>query len=165
MTLVLVEGVSDAAALEVVAGRLGVRMPRVLPVGGSKGARRAAEAHPGTRLLGLVDAAERSDMEGLVDELFVCEPDLESELLRALGEDAALAVIAEQGELDSFRILQRQPAQRDRARDRQLVQFLAGRSGNKERYARLFALALPADRIPPPLVALVRAASAESASD
>jgi len=160
MPVVLVEGVSDAAAVAAVAERLGVRMPRVLPIGGSKGARRAAAGLAGERLLGLVDRAEAADLAPVVEELFVCDPDLESELVRALGTDAALAVIESQGELDSFRLLQRQPAQRGRPLERQLLQFLAGRSGNKERYARLFALAVPADRIPAPLLALVRAASA-----
>ncbi|GAA3913816.1 hypothetical protein GCM10022382_20180 [Microbacterium invictum] len=63
MTVVLVEGESDAVAVTTLARRLGMPVPRVLPVGGSKGARRAVEQLVGEQLVGLVDAAERRDFE------------------------------------------------------------------------------------------------------
>ncbi|MBX3095018.1 MAG: ATP-dependent endonuclease [Cryobacterium sp.] len=155
MTIVLVEGDSDAVAVTALAGRLGMPLPRVLAVGGSKGARRAVGQLAGQRLVGMVDAAERRDFELVLDTVFVNDPDLEFELIRALGVDAVEAVIAEQGELDSFRRLQGQPAQRGRAQEQQLARFFGGRSGNKVRYARLLAEAVPLDRIPASLRALL----------
>jgi hypothetical protein len=157
MTVVLVEGESDRIALETLASRAGIRMPRVRVVGGSKGARRAAAELAGERLVGLVDVGERADFEHVLETVFVCDPDLEAEFVRALGIEGVEAVIAEQGELDSFRGLQRQPFQRDRPVEAQLARFFGGRSGNKARYARLLAEAVPLERVPPPLAALLAA--------
>ncbi|WP_318152946.1 ATP-dependent endonuclease [Microbacterium helvum] len=152
---VLVEGESDRVALETLAARMGVRMPAVRVVGGSKGARRAADELAGERLIGLVDAGERADFERVLDRVFVCDPDLEGEFVRALGVDGVEAVIAGQGELGSFRSLQRQPFQRGRPAEAQLARFFGGRSGNKARYARLLAEAVPLDRVPAPLAGLL----------
>lgn len=157
MTVVLVEGESDSIALQTLAARMGIRMPQVRVVGGSKGARRVAAELAGRRLLGLVDQGERRDFERVLDDVFVCDPDLEAEFVRALGVDAVEAVIAEQGELASFRSLQRQPFQRGRPAEAQLLRFFGGRSGNKARYAQLLAEAVPLERIPPPLAALLAA--------
>lgn len=154
--IVLVEGESDRVAVSTLAARLGLA-PRVLAVGGSKGARGAAGAFPGERLIGLVDVKERRDFERVLPEVYVCDPDLEGELIRALGVDGVLAVIEEEGELASFYKLQHQPFQRSRTAEQQLVRFFGGRSGNKTRYARLLAAAVPLDRIPPPLAALLDA--------
>ncbi|KQP74162.1 hypothetical protein ASF40_02065 [Microbacterium sp. Leaf288] len=157
MTVVLVEGESDRIALETLATRMGIRMPEVRVVGGSKGARRAVGELVGVPLVGLVDVGERRDFERVLDTVFVCDPDLEAEFVRALGVAGVEAVIAEQGELESFRSLQRQPFQRERPVDAQLARFFGGRSGNKARYARLLAEAVPLDRVPPPLAALLAA--------
>lgn len=154
---VLVEGESDRVALETLAGRIGIGMPTVRVVGGSKGARRAAAELGDRVLVGLVDAGERADFERVLDTVFVCEPDLEGEFVRALGIDGVEAVIAAQGELDSFRSLQQQPFQRGRPPQAQLARFFGGRSGNKARYARLMAEAVPLDRVPPPLAGLLAA--------
>jgi len=156
---VLVEGVSDAVAVQVLAQRVGIATPRVLAVGGSKGARRFARQFAGMRLIGLVDAAERRDFERVLDRVFVCDPDLESEFVLALGTDGVEAVIAQQGELESFRRLQRQPFQRTRSVEQQLARFFGGRSGNKPRYARLLAEAVALDRMPAPLRGLLAAVS------
>lgn len=157
MTVVLVEGSSDAVAVTTLAARLGLSPPQVRPVGGSKGARRAALELTGHRLIGLVDAAERRDFERVLETVFVCDPDLESEFVRALGVEGVEAVIAAEGELGSFRRLQQQPFQRARTPEQQLARFFGGRSGNKPRYAALLAAAVPLDRIPPPLAALLDA--------
>lgn len=157
MTVVLVEGESDRIALQTLAARMGIGMPRVQVVGGSKGARRAAAELEGTRLIGLVDANERRDFERVLDTVFVCDPDLEAEFVRAMGVPAVEAVIAAQGELGSFRGLQKQPFQRDRPPEAQLARFFGGRSGNKARYARLLAEAVPLERVPAPLAALLAA--------
>ncbi|HEY9309184.1 MAG TPA: ATP-dependent endonuclease [Microbacterium sp.] len=157
MTVVLVEGESDRIALQTLATRMGIRMPEVRVVGGSKGARRVAAELTGSRLLGLVDLGERNDFERVLDDVFVCDPDLEAEFVRALGVEGVEAVMAEQGELASFRSLQRQPFQRGRPVEAQLARFFGGRSGNKARYAELLAEAVPLDRVPPPLAALLAA--------
>lgn len=158
MTVILVEGESDRAALEVIAARLGVGLPPIATINGASGARPAAVTYRGETLIGLVDANEQREFEGVVPQVFVCDPDLEGELIRALGVDAVIGVIASQGELESFRRLQKQPAQRDRSAAAQLRRFFAGRSGNKLRYARLLASAIPLNRLPAPLTGLVRAA-------
>ncbi|MBP2374336.1 ATP-dependent endonuclease [Paeniglutamicibacter psychrophenolicus] len=157
MSIVLVEGESDAVAVKTLAVRLGLPEPRVLPVGGSKGARRAAGQLDGQRLLGLVDAAQRRDFERVLGTVFVCDPDLEAEFIRALGVEGVEAVIAGQGELESFRRLQAQPFLRERPIEHQLARFFGGRSGNKVRYAQLLAEAVPLDAIPAPLAGLLAA--------
>lgn len=157
MTIVLVEGESDRIAVQTLAGRLAVDALDVRAVGGSKGARRALEAVDGERVLGLVDVGERADFERLLDAVFVCDPDLEGEFVRALGPREVIALIAAQGEAVSFARLQRQPGLRARSVERQLARFFGGRSGNKLRYARLLADAVPLDRVPPPLAALLAA--------
>lgn len=155
MTIVLVEGESDAIAVTTLAERLGMPAPRVLAVGGSKGAHRAVRELRDERLIGLVDAAERRDFERVLETVFICDPDLESEFVRALGVAGVEAVIAQQRELTSFRGLQKQPFQRGRTPEQQLARFFGGRSGNKARYARLLAEAVALDRIPSPLAALL----------
>lgn len=162
MSVVLVEGESDRAALEVLGRRLNATLPRIAVVNGAGGARRAMAALRTHRVLGLVDAKERAQFTAVIERVFVCDPDLEGELIRALGLAAVEAVIESQGELESFRRLQNQPAQRGRPEEAQLARFFGGRSGNKLRYARLLAAAVPLERIPPPLGALIREATSRS---
>ena len=174
-TTVLVEGESDRMAVEKLAFRAGhdlaAERVTVVPMGGATSIvhflDRYGPASAGHRLLGLCDAGESRGVaralaragigSGSLAELgfHVCYADLEDELIRCLGIDAVLSVIAAQGELASFRILQRQPAQRDRPVTAQLRRFFGGRSGNKLRYAQLLVEALPAGQAPPPLARLV----------
>ena len=174
-TTVLVEGESDRAAVETLAGRLGRDLSAlgvaVVPMGGATSVGhfldRYGPAGAGHRLLGLCDAAEAPGVAralaragvgsgSLAERGFqVCDADLEDELIRCLGPDAVLDVIAAQGELASFRLLQRQPAQRERPVTAQLRRFFGGRSGHKIRYARLLVDALPAGQAPPPLARLI----------
>jgi hypothetical protein len=86
---------------------------------------------------------------------FVCSADLEDELLRALGTEAVLAIIAAEGELQAFHALQRQPAQRGRAVEAQLHRFLGVKSGRKARYARALVDALDPRNVPRPLARLL----------
>ena len=88
----------------------------------------------------------RSAMEAL--GFYVCVTDLEDELIRALGVDAVLRILAAEGELGSFRTLQKQPAHQDHSPDDQLHRFLGTRSGRKIRYGHLLAEALDLDRVP-----------------
>ena len=157
MSIVLVEGESDAVAVKTLARRLGLPEPRVLPVGGSKGARRAAGELDGQRLLGLVDAAQRRDFERVLATVYVCDPDLEAEFVRALGVEGVEAVVAGQGELGSFRCLQAQPNLSEKSIEHQLARFFGGCSGNKVRYAQLLAEAVPIEKIPSPLAGLLTA--------
>ena len=163
MTIVLVEGKSDEVALEVFARRLGITPPTILAMGGAHAATRVVadirKASPNEHILGLVDVGELRAFSGVIDQVFVCDRDLEDELIRALGIEATLALIDDQGELSSFAKLQKQPAQRDRNITDQLRRFLHGRSGNKARYAALFAEAIELDRTPAPIRNLLEAAS------
>ena len=176
-TVVLVEGASDRAAVEAVARRRGVCLEehdvRVEPMGGATSIRRFLTRHldAEVRIAGLCDAGEegwfrralehagygavrdRSDLEAL--GFFVCDTDLEDELIRALGVGAVHQVVERAGDLRALRSLQRQPAQRERTSEEQVHRFLGSGSGRKERYARLLVEALPPHAVLRPLDALL----------
>jgi Overcoming lysogenization defect protein-like, TOPRIM domain len=174
---VLVEGTSDVLAVRAVAEQRGLDLEglrvALVPMGGATNARRHVELFGpggrGIRLAGLYDAAQepvlRRALAGLgppsgpggLEALgfFGCTPDLEHELIRALGIPGVVRVIADEGELASLRLLQRQPAQRNRTPTEHLHRFLGVRSGRKARYAWLLARALEPDQVPRPLARLV----------
>jgi hypothetical protein len=178
--IVLVEGASDRAALLTLAARQGRNLQQerveVVNLHGATNVGRYLEdlqsAGSRPRLAGLYDAAEeRYFRRGLerggdgpvpdrarLEELgfFACQPDLEAELIRALGPAAVEAVIEQQGEQASWHILQRQPAQQGRAVEDQLRRFFGTRSGRKETYARLLVEALDLRAVPAPLGAVLR---------
>lgn len=174
-TTVLVEGESDRLAVVALALRAGHDLPAehvdVVPMAGvtniARFLARYGPAGAGNRLLGLCDEAEAwyvrraLDRAGigagdLPDRGFqVCRADLEDELIRALGTGVVLEIIAAEGELGSFRLLQRQPSLRELGVEEQLHRFLSGRAGNKIRYAPLLVRALPAGDVPEPLSRLV----------
>lgn len=181
-TTVLVEGESDRLAVESLARRCGhdliAEQITVVPMGGATSIVRFLDRYgprgANHRLLGLCDegeswgiarALERAGLgSGPLDELGfqVCRADLEDELIRCLGVDAVLDVIDAQGELASFRLLQRQPSQRGQPVPAQLRRFFGGRSGNKIRYAPLLVAALPTGHAPDPLARLVEGFARES---
>lgn len=186
-TTVLVEGESDRLAVEALALGLGHNLAAkevaVVPMGGATSIgrylRRFGPGGAGHRLLGLCDAAESTFIAralgraglgpGTLASLGfqICSSDLEDELIRCLGVECVLGIIEAQGELPSFRLLQRQPSLRDRTETAQLHRFFGGRSGNKIRYAPLLVRALPAGHAPEPLARLVAcfpAAAATAAS-
>lgn len=158
--LVLVEGASDAAVLRVLAAARGMTDVPILPTGGAMGARRAL-AHLDHRpavVLALCDEREASFLiraTGERDVVFVCRADLEEELIRALGVEPALAVLAATGDLRAFTTLQAQPEHRGRPPERQLHRFLEAGSGRKARIGAAFAAEIPAGAEPPPLRALL----------
>jgi hypothetical protein len=82
---------------------------------------------------------------------YVCEADLEDELIRALGVVPVEDIIDGQGELRSFRTFQKQPAQQGRPAEVQLHRFMGTRSGRKSQYARLLTAALELSGVPRPL--------------
>src|ERR1019366_10270846 len=78
-------------------------------------------------------------------------PDLEDELIRALGVASVEHIIQAHGEIRSFRVLQKQPAQQGQSPERQLHRFMGTRAGRKSQYARLLVDALDLARVPRPL--------------
>jgi hypothetical protein len=173
--VVLVEGESDRNALEALAARRGRDLAAegiaVEPIGGAQAVGRFLERFGprglDLRLAGLYDAGEEPavrrclERAGLGADLtraamerlgfYACVDDLEDELIRSLGVPAVEEVVAAQGELRSFRILQRQPAQRGVPIERQLRRFLGTHSGRKIHYGRVLVEALDLARVPRPL--------------
>jgi hypothetical protein len=103
----------------------------------------------GLERAGLGSRLTRTDMERL--GFFVCAADLEDELIRALGAESVERVVEAQGELGSFRTLQKQPEWRGRTAEQQLRRFMGSGSGRKIRYARLLVDALDLGQVPRPL--------------
>ena len=173
--VVLVEGLSDQAALEALAGRCGRDLPAegisVVPIGGAQSVGRFLERYGPAgldlRLAGLCDVGEEGEFKrgleraGLGTDLtradlellgfYVCEADLEDELIRALGAATVEQVVEAQGELRAFRTLQKQAAWRDRPVEEQLRRFMGSGGRRKIRYGRLLVAALDLNRVPRPL--------------
>jgi hypothetical protein len=168
--VVLVEGLSDQLALEVVARRRGRDLAAegilVESMGGATniGHYLGRYGSSGLVIAGLYDRAEerffRRALGHPVGDLeqrgfFRCTDDLEDELIRAIGAAQVERLVEAEGRLASFRKLQQQPAQRGRSLHDQLRRLMGGRSGGKYHYARLMAEAVALDRIPRPLTALL----------
>ncbi|MFH8712514.1 ATP-dependent endonuclease [Streptomyces zaomyceticus] len=169
-TVVLVEGVSDVAAVDALAARrdrnLAAEGVAVVPLGGATSIGKfVALFGPqglGLRLAGLVDIREEPHFRRSLEQaglgfgtFHVCEADLEDELIRALGTDSVQRVVDEQGELRAFRTFQKQPAQRERTVEQQLRRFLGTHSGRKAQYARALVEDLEPARVPRPLERLL----------
>jgi hypothetical protein len=179
---VLVEGMSDQAAVQTLAARRGRDLPGegvfVVPMGGATNiAHFLGLFGPngfGVRLAGLCDEAEEHDVRRGLElaglELaglaagasglaalgfFVCVIDLEDELIRSLGTGRVERLIAAQGELAMFQTFVKQPAHRDEPRERQLHRFMGTRSGRKIRYGHLLAAAVDPGQVPGPLAGLL----------
>ena len=162
-SVVLVEGTSDQVAVETLAECRGVSLVderiEIVPIGGAHAIGRFfAHFEPlGVPLCGLYDAGEQAEFSrALGDELeqrgfFVCDPDLEGELIRALGAPAVEAVAEAHNELNAFRTLQKQPAWRGQPVEEQLRRFMGSGGSRKIRYARLLVEALDPDAAPEPL--------------
>jgi hypothetical protein len=171
MTVVLVEGPSDARAVEELArlrGRdLAAEGVQVQPMGGitNLGRRLLALDHA-ERLLVLYDADATGYVRRAVERtgvevgLHVCNADLEDELIRALGVPAVLDVVDAAGDREPWEILTRQPFHRERPAHVVLRRFMGTTRGRNIRYAGLLVeAAVELDRVPPPLEALLAAAS------
>ncbi|MCE9620972.1 MAG: hypothetical protein K8R99_01355 [Actinomycetia bacterium] len=155
-TVVLVEGESDRLALEAAAIVCGVDLTRagveVVAIGGATNIGRFVRTYDSVRLAALCDVGERRLFARHFEQgLFVCERDLEDELIRALGVERVEKVIESEGELQSLRTLQQMPFHRDRTTSEHLHRFIGSRSGRKQRYGALLASALAADELPRPL--------------
>jgi hypothetical protein len=170
--VVLVEGISDKLALETLAKRLDRNLEaegvRVVPIGGAQAIGRALDRYGReARLAGLCDAGEersfrrglelagfgagltRDDMEAL--GFYICEADLEDELIRALGVDTVVRIVEREGDLRSFHTFQKQPEWKGRDPRAQLRRFMGSGGRRKIRYARLLVDALEPDAVPRPL--------------
>jgi hypothetical protein len=176
---VLVEGGSDQVAVESLAARHGRDLDAegvsVVPLGGATSIGRFVDlCGPrglGARLAGLCDVGEERffrralERAGLGSDLtpdeleplgfYVCDADLEDELIRSLGADAVQQVIAAQGELRPFRTFQNQPVQREWTVERQLRRFMGTHSGRKAQYAHELVESLDLERTPRPLERLL----------
>lgn len=169
-TLILVEGVSDQIAVETLAACRGLDLAGehvvTVPIGGAQAVGRIVDAHgpAGTNLelVGMCDAAEepyfRSALTAAGAPFAVCHDDLEDELIRALGPSAVEELFDRNGDLASFRTLQKQAAWTDRPAAAQMRRFLGAGARRKARYARLMVEALPPDDVPAPLGAVIDAA-------
>jgi hypothetical protein len=173
--VVLVEGASDCIALETLAERQGRDLAdegiSIVEIGGAQSIGRFLNLYGpkglDLQLAGLCDVGEerefergleraglgsglsRADMEAL--GFYVCDADLEDELIRALGAEAVERVVAAHGDIASFRTLQKQPEWRGRPLEQQLRRFMGSGGRRKIRYARFLVEALDLDRIPGPL--------------
>jgi hypothetical protein len=178
--VVLVEGLSDGSAVETLAERRGRDLAAegvsVVPIGGAQAIRRALDLYgPGgldLALAGLCDAGEEKSFRrglehaGLGTELsrdamerlgfYVCEADLEDELIRALGAEEAEQVVEAHGDIGPFRTLQKQPEWRGRPLHDQLRRFFGSGGRRKIRYARYLVEALDLGSMPRPLDGVLR---------
>jgi hypothetical protein len=178
-TIVLVEGISDQAAIDTLAKRLGRDLEKegvtTVPIGGATKIWPFLEVlgprGSNVKLAGLYDIGEerhfrraleragfgaqltRADMESL--GFYVCAADLEDELIRSLGAEMVLAVVVAQGDLWKFRIFQRQPEWCDRDPAAQLRRWLGTTARRKQSYAKLLVNALDMNRVPEPLERLL----------
>ena len=182
--VVLVEGVSDKLALETLARRRGrdltVEGVSVVAVGGAHAIGRFLNLYgPHGRnvgLAGLCDAGEEGELQLALERagfgrdlgrtemerlgFYVCEADLEDELIRSLGAGVVLEILAAHRKLGSFHTYQKQPAHRARSTEEQLRGFL---TNWKIRLAAPLVDALDLSRVPRPLdgvLAHVRSRSA-----
>lgn len=176
--VVLVEGHSDLVALQALAVRRGRDLAsegvEVVAMNGITNTRTFAFRYGplglGLPLVGLYDEADEAKLRGglaaagLREALepdgpsrlgfFKCSADLEDELIRSVGLDAAEGVVEAAGERRSLQRLAGMPAQQGWTRTAVLRRFLGG-SGRKARYAALFVAAMEPGREPEPFSALL----------
>jgi hypothetical protein len=177
--VILVEGSSDKAAIEALARRRGRALDAegvsVVAMGGAQAIGRYLHLFgprgENRKVAGLCDAGEvgdfqrgleragfgspvtRVDMERL--GFYVCDPDLEAELIRAVGPHAVVQIAAEHGDLQAFRTLQKQPAWAGRSTEEQLRRWMGSGGRRKIRYAAYLVEALNPGDVPRPLARLL----------
>jgi len=160
--VILVEGITDRIALEAVAGRLGRDLDaegiEIVSIGGAQAVARVTAGYDGVRVAGLCDAGEeRYFRRVLGDSTFVCRADLEDELIRALGPERVEAVLAAEGDLDTFRNFQNQPHWRGRPVNAQLRRWMQASDNRGKRYPPVLIDELDPSEIPPPLAGVLAA--------
>jgi hypothetical protein len=174
-TVVLVEGISDRIALEALAAHRGCDLAaegvEIVPIGGAQAIGRwVDELGPSgldVRLAGLCDAAEEGHFRRALERaglgsgldragmqrlgFHVCDADLEDELIRALGAARVEEVLAREGDLETFRTFQNQPAWRGRPVEAQLRRWFHAADQRNSRYPPLLINALEAGDVALPL--------------
>ncbi|MFF3851215.1 TOPRIM nucleotidyl transferase/hydrolase domain-containing protein [Streptomyces sp. NPDC002328] len=165
-TAILLEGLSDLAAVEALTAMRGHDLAAegvcAVSMGGAMNVGRYAgllgPTGLGLRLIGLCDEREKPYYERALapsrtprSDVFVCTADLEDELLRVLGPERTERIIEAEDELRAWHTFTRQPAQLGRSRHQQLRRFLGTKKGRKIRYGRLLTEALAPDEVPTPL--------------
>jgi hypothetical protein len=157
--LILVEGPSDRIAVETLAERRGRDLAAegvaVVSIGGAQAIARTLRGMSAVRVAGLYDVGEeRAVLRGLeragvgADGFFACVPDLEGELVRALGPERMLELVESRGQLGAFATYRKQPAQRAKPLEAQLHGWL---HNWKIRYAAPLVEALDLEHVPQPL--------------
>jgi predicted ATP-dependent endonuclease of OLD family len=176
-SVVLVEGISDQIAVETLAQRMGRKLGDerviVIPIGGAHAAKHFVPRFAGRadlKLSGLVDRAEAVyfaralEEVGLMDPssetieehgFFICDADLEDELIRSVDEQGMEQLLASENDLSAFRSLQNQPVWRDKSFHAQMHRWLRSVALRGSRYAQLLVLTADRERIPRPLLDLV----------
>jgi predicted ATP-dependent endonuclease of OLD family len=177
--VILVEGMSDQIALEVLAERQGRNLDAeavsIVPMGGVTAARAFLQLYGPTgfklKVAGLCDENEERNLFGALEHVglamnvtrqtmeplgfYVCVKDLEEELIRALGTQTVEQIIDQNGDLGAFQTFQQQPDQQQWPLDEQLRRFIGGR--RKVEYAPLLADALDLANLPAPLAGVLAA--------
>jgi hypothetical protein len=154
--VIAVEGSSDKVVLERISRRLGRDLAaegiRIEAIGGAHAIRRfVAELGSDVTVRGLCDENEEHLFRRVLEDVYVCVPDIEGELIRALGVERMLEIV----DRDSFATLQRQPAQRGRPVELQLHRWLRSISGRYHRYLPILVDALELERVPAPLAGVL----------
>jgi hypothetical protein len=165
---VLVEGESDRRALLTLAPRLGVPTPEITVLDGITNLRKHLAGPDRAPVLLLHDRGESAYVVRVLTDSppdvrrFVCDLDLEDELIRAVGVPGVLAVVEARGERPAYDRMAQQPAQRGRPDAQRLRRWLGARSGHKLTYAGYLAEAVPLGSVPAPLRDLLTASGAWS---
>jgi predicted ATP-dependent endonuclease of OLD family len=157
--VILVEGDSDRIAVERLAARRGRDLSAegvgVVVIGGAQALERVLLTLKAERVACLYDRGEEAAVRLAVQRagvppqgFYACDPDLEGELVRALGPERMLQLVEERGQLHAFRTYQKQPEKRSFSLEAQLHGWL---HNWKVRYAAALVDALDLDRVPPPL--------------
>jgi hypothetical protein len=157
--VVLVEGESDRIAIERLAARRGRDLTAegvaVVAIGGAHALERVLRSLEVKFVAGLYDRGEEAvvrralELTGFPpDGFYACDPDLEGELVRALGTARMLQLIEERGQLAAFRTYQSQTQKRALSLEAQLHGWL---HNWKVRYAAGLVDALDLGSVPPPL--------------
>ncbi|MEV6346466.1 TOPRIM nucleotidyl transferase/hydrolase domain-containing protein [Actinoplanes sp. NPDC051851] len=168
---ILVEGISDQIAVTTAATAQGRDLAAehivIVPIGGAHAITGflARLAPHDVRLAGLCDRLEAPIFQQALasaavspSTFFVCDRDLEEELIRAVTPQGVLTLLESERDLRPFHSFQRQPAWRDRPLPAQLYRFLRSSSRRNLRYAHLLTTsAASADSLPHPLHALLAA--------
>lgn len=154
--IVLLEGVSDVAAVRAIMHRNDIGGDHV-ELRNLQGVTNVGRVLPEIRQLqpdaDVLPVSDASDLPAY--GFFVCEADLEDELIRALGTSRAVEAIQSAGLGGKLEALQIQPAWADRPLAEQLHRFCGVASGRKEQVAGVLAAELSRDELPEPLSMLL----------